>query len=183
MLKKELTVIIYVENNIGLLNKVTTMFSRRRINIESLNVAASEVEGVHRLTIVICETEEAIKKLMPQIEKQVDVFKSFFYTNEEIVSQEQILYKVATNVTTDGEIVNALKNYAARRISSDKYYTVYEITGSAETTEAAIKELLPMGVTEIVKSARIAIIKTGEAFYKKLNQVELLQKKSEGYNN
>lgn len=182
-MKKELTVIIYTENNIGLLNKVTTMFSRRRINIESLNVAASEVEGIHRFTIVIHETEEAIKKLMSQIEKQVDVFKSFYHTNEEIVWQEQILYKVPANAITNGALVNALKNYAARLISSDKYYTVYEITGPAETTDAAIKELTLMGITEIVKSARIAIIKTGDAFYQKLNQLELLQKKSEDYNN
>jgi acetolactate synthase-1/3 small subunit len=149
------------------------MFVRRRIDIESLNVAASEVEGIHRFTIVINETEEVTRKLMLQINKQVNVFKTFFNTNEEIVWQKQLLCKVAGSDTNEA-IENALNIYGARRISTGDEYTVYGVTGSAETTDAVEKLLEPLGITEIVKSARIAVIKSNHAIHQKLKLIEPL---------
>ena len=68
------------------------MISRRLIHIESLHVAPSGLTGIYRFTLVINQTEEAIKKLMLQIDKQVDVFKTFYHTNEDAVWEEQDLY-------------------------------------------------------------------------------------------
>ena len=76
------------------------MFSRRRINIETLNAVASGIKGIHRLTVVVFETEDSIRKLLLQIEKQVDVFKSFCNTEEEIMAQEQIVYTIAYSHST-----------------------------------------------------------------------------------
>ena len=61
-MKQEFTVTVYTENQIGLLNRIAIMFSRRKINIESLNTSPSEIEGIHRFTIVINELEEVVKK-------------------------------------------------------------------------------------------------------------------------
>lgn len=74
------------------------MFLRRRIQIESLLVAPSGVEGIHRFTIVITETEEETRKLLLQIDKQVDVFKTFYYSNSDVVWQEQVLFKVSNTI-------------------------------------------------------------------------------------
>ena len=71
--KKEFTITVYTENQIGLLNRIAIIFSRRKINIESLNTSPSEVDSVHRFTIVINETEDVVRKLCRQIEKQVEV--------------------------------------------------------------------------------------------------------------
>jgi acetolactate synthase-1/3 small subunit len=76
MNKEEFTITVYTENHIGLLVRIATMFSRRKINIESLNTSPSEAEGIHSFTIVINETEDVVRKLSRQIEKQVEVFES-----------------------------------------------------------------------------------------------------------
>src|SRR3982751_2393339 len=97
MQKQEYTISVYTENHIGLLNRIAIIFSRRKINIESLNTSPSEVEGIHRFTIVIAETEDVVRKLVRQIEKQVEVLKVYFNTNDEIIWQEMALYKVSTD--------------------------------------------------------------------------------------
>ena len=63
-MKKEYTITVYTENQIGLLNRIAIIFSRRKINIESLNTSPSEVDSVHRFTIVINEVEDVVRKTM-----------------------------------------------------------------------------------------------------------------------
>ncbi len=93
-MKKAFTIVIYTENTMGLLVRLIGIFSRRRILIESLNVVAAEVEGIYRFTIVITETEEVTIKLMQQIDKQVDVFESFFQSGEEAMPKDEFLLKI-----------------------------------------------------------------------------------------
>ena len=71
MERQEYNITAYTENQVGLLNRIAIIFSRRKINIESLNVSPSEIEGIHRFNIVIAETEDVVEKLAKQIEKQV----------------------------------------------------------------------------------------------------------------
>ena len=97
MTKQEYTITVYTENQIGLLNRIAIIFSRSKINIESLNTSPCEIESVHRFTIVINEMEDVVSKLCRQIEKQVEVLKAYYNTNEEIVWQELALYKVPTD--------------------------------------------------------------------------------------
>src|SRR6478672_12077849 len=114
MQKKEYTITVYTENQIGLLNRIAIIFSRRKINIESLNTSPSEVDSVHRFTIVINETEEVVKKLCRQIEKQVEVLKAYFNQNDEIVWQELALYKVSTSeITEKVKVERLLRQYGA----------------------------------------------------------------------
>src|SRR5678810_1122280 len=89
---RDSTITVYTENHIGLLNRIAIIFSRRKINIDSMNTSPSEVEGIHRFTIVIDETEEVVRK----IEKQVEVLKAYYNTNEEIIWQELALCKMTT---------------------------------------------------------------------------------------
>jgi len=75
---------ILTENKSGLLNAVTIIFTRRKINIESINVSETEVEGVSRYTIVISATREQVDKVVKKIRKLIDVFWAFVYENDEI---------------------------------------------------------------------------------------------------
>ena len=84
-MKQEFIITVYSENNIGLLNRLTINFTRRKINIESLTVSASAIQGISKFTIVINETEERVKKVVGQLEKIVDVLKAFYHTNDEMV--------------------------------------------------------------------------------------------------
>lgn len=173
MSKQEYTITVYTENQIGLLNRIAIIFSRRKINIESLNTSPSEVESVHRFTIVINETEEVVRKLCRQIEKQVEVLKAYYNTNDEIVWQEVALYKVPTDIiAAKVKVERLLREYGARAVAIRKDYTVFETSGHREETEGLIKALEPFGLIEFVRSARIAIIKDSEGFHNKLREFE-----------
>nr|HQU53560.1 acetolactate synthase small subunit [Saprospiraceae bacterium] len=88
MNKQVFTITVFTENKTGLLTRVVSIFTRRHINIESLTTSRSSLEGIHRFTIVVLVEEEMVKKLVAQLEKQVDVLKAFYYRDSEIVHQE-----------------------------------------------------------------------------------------------
>lgn len=173
MQKTEFTITVYTENHIGLLNRIAIMFSRRKINIESLNVSPSEVAGIHRFTIIINEAEDVVKKLVRQIEKQVEVLKAYFNTNEEIIWQELALYKVPTDIIAEKvKVERLLSQHGAKAVVIRKDYTIFEVTGHREETDSFIKVLEPYGLIEFVRSARVAIIKASSGFHSKLKEFE-----------
>jgi len=173
MIKQEYTITVYTENQIGLLNRIAIIFSRRKINIESLNTSPSEVDSVHRFTIVINETEEVVKKLCRQIEKQVEVLKAYYNTQDEIVWQELALYKVPTDVIAEEvKVERLLREHGAKAVVIRKDYTVFEVAGHREETDNLIKVLEPYGLIEFVRSARVAIIKDSDGFHEKLKEFE-----------
>ena len=175
-MKQEYTLTIYTENQVGLLNRIAIMFSRRKINIESLNTSPSEVEGIHRFNIVINETEDTVRKIVRQIEKQVDVLKAYFNTNDNIIWQELALYKVPTDIITEKvKVERLLRTYGARVVAIRKDYTIFETTGQREETDRLIKVLEPFGLIEFVRSARVAIIKDSKGFHEKLKEFELTE--------
>jgi len=172
-MKQEFTITIYTENQVGLLNRIAIIFSRRKINIESLNTSPSEVEGIHRFTIVIDELEEVVRKVVQQIEKQVDVLKAYFNTNDEIIWQELALYKVPTDTIAEkAKVERLLRAYGARAVVIRKDYTIFETTGQREETDTLLNVLAPFGLIEFVRSARVAIIKDSKGFYEKLKEFE-----------
>ncbi|WP_187270030.1 acetolactate synthase small subunit [Pontibacter qinzhouensis] len=171
--RQEYNITVYTENTIGLLNRISTIFSRRKLNIDSLNTSPSEIEGIHRFNIVIHETEEVVRKLASQIEKQVEVLKVYYNTNDDVIWQEMALYKVPTDIIAEKALVERLlRENGARAVVIRKDYTVFETTGHREETDNLIKVLQPFGLIEFVRSARIAIIKDSDGFNRKLREFE-----------
>lgn len=184
MIKQEYTITVYTENHIGLLNRIAIIFSRRKINIESLNTSPSEVESVHRFTIVIVETEEVVRKLCRQIEKQVEVLKAYYNTQDEIVWQELALYKVPTDIIqAEVKVERLLRQHGAKAVVIRKDYTVFEVAGHREETDGLIRVLEPYGLIEFVRSARVAIIKDSDGFHSKLKEFEQEQPGTESSTN
>jgi len=184
MVKQEYTITVYTENQIGLLNRIAIIFSRRKINIESLNTSPSEVDSVHRFTIVINETEEVVRKLCRQIEKQVEVLKAYYNTNEEIVWQELALYKVPTDIIAEEvKVERLLREHGAKAVVIRKDYTVFEVAGHREETDKLIRVLEPYGLIEFVRSARVAIIKSSDGFHQKLQDFEYREPGEEAVEN
>ena len=143
MIKQEFTITVYTENQIGLLNRLAIIFTRRKINIDSLNTSPTEVDSVHRFTIVINETEEVVRKLCRQIEKQVEILKAYYNTNEEIIWQEMALYKVPTEVIAEKvKVERLLREKGARVVVIRQDYTVFETSGQREEIEAVIKQMM-----------------------------------------
>ncbi len=172
-MKKEYTITVYTENHIGLLVRIATIFSRRKINIESLNTSPSEAEGIHRFTIVIDETEDVVRKIARQIEKQVEVLKAYYNTNDEIVWQELALYKVPTDeIAEKVQVERLLREHGARAVVIRKDYTIFETSGHREETDKLVEVLTPYGLIEFVRSARVAIIKNSSGFHDKLKEFD-----------
>ncbi|GAB3907640.1 acetolactate synthase small subunit [Mucilaginibacter boryungensis] len=175
-IKQEFNITVYTENQIGLLNRIAIIFTRRKINIDSLNTSPSEIDKIHRFNIVITESEEVVRKISRQIEKQVEVLKVYYHTNEDVIWQELALYKVATDVIAEQvSVERLLRENGARAVVIRKDYTVFETTGHREETDALIKILQPYGLIEFVRSARVAIIKDSEGFNSKLREFERLE--------
>ena len=90
------TVTVYSENQVGLLNQISIISTRRQLNIESLSVSASAVEGIHKFTITTYSAEETVSKLVKQIETKAYVLRSFYYLDDELIYQVGAHYKVPT---------------------------------------------------------------------------------------
>jgi len=158
--KKQYTISVFTEDKIGLLNRITIIFTRRKINVESLTVSESETKGIFRFTIVVEVEPKNIEKLRGQIEKQVEVLKAFYYQDHDIVYQEIGLYKISTSEFVNGDKVeNIIRKNNARILRIEPDYTIVEKTGHEEETRALFEELEPHGILSFVRSGRVAIAK------------------------
>ena len=154
------TISIYTENNIGLLNGISAIFQRRRINIESLNISVSEIEGVSRFTILVNMTEVNVKKIIGQIEKQVEVIKAFYHEDDDTIYQESCLFKIKSDLLfEERQIQNIIKESNARIVTVNKAFFVLEKSGRRSEIELLHRELSVFGIMQFVRSARIAVTK------------------------
>ena len=154
------TVSIYTENNIGLLNRISAIFQRRHVNIESIVSSVSEIKGVSRWTIVVKVSEEQIKKIVGQIEKQVEVIKAYFHKDEDTIYQESCLFKIKSDLLfEEREIQNIIKDSGANIVTVNKKFFVLEKSGRRNEIEDIYNQLIPFGIMQFVRSGRIAVTK------------------------
>ena len=164
MAAQDYTITVFTEHITGMLSRVVSVFTRRHVNIESLTTSQSSMEGIHRFTIVVMVEEEMVKKLVAQLDKQIDVIKAFYDVPEDIVYQEIALYKIPFSVFSNGTVVERLvRAHNARILVIEPEYVVIEKTGHQEETEALLNELRTVGdLYGFVRSGRVAIVKPME---------------------
>ena len=163
MQEQSYTITVFTADQAGLLSRVVGIFNRRNLNIDSLTTSQSSDPDIHRFTIVVRVTEEMVKKLVAQLDKQVDVLKSFYYTDEEVVYQEIALYKIPIKVFQDGDSVELLiRRHNARVLLIEREYVVVEKTGHEFEVDALLREFKTVGIYEFVRSGRVAIVKPME---------------------
>lgn len=152
---------VLTEDKAGLLNNITIIFTRRKINIKSLNVSSTEVAGISRFTIVADASKEDLQKVVKQIQKLVDVVGAFLYEDDEIYYQEMALYKVPTKVFMNGQSIEKLvRDSGARILVIEEDHIVLEKTGHKKETHDLYDKLKPLGLLEFVRSGRVAISKS-----------------------
>lgn len=156
---QQFTLSIFTENQIGLLHRITTVFTRRHINIESLTTSESEVPGVFRFIIVVRTSEEKALKLCKQLEKIIGVIKTYLLREENIVQQELALYKVSTEKLANGTIEKVIRENHARVLNIEPDYIMIEKTGHPSETMGLFEKLAPYGVLGFSRSGTIAISK------------------------
>lgn len=158
---REFTLSVLTEDKAGLLNHITIIFTRRKLNISSLNVSNSEIPGISRFTIVATTTREKVDKVVKQIRKLIDVLGAFVYEENEIYYQEIALYKVPTSVFLNGSKIETLvRKSGARILVIEEDHIIIEKTGHKQDTHELYEQLMPHGLLEFVRSGRVAISKS-----------------------
>jgi acetolactate synthase-1/3 small subunit len=172
-LRKRYTISVLSEDRPGLLNRVTIIFSRIKLNIESINVSTSEVPGVSRYTLVVNTTKDIAEQVTKQIRKLVEVLGAFVYEEDEIYYQEIALYKVPTKIFLHGnKIENLVRSNNARILVIEEDYIVIEKTGHKHETQQLFNLLNEYGVLEFVRSGRVAISKSKRQTQKYIDELE-----------
>lgn len=161
--KTKYTITVFSENAVGVLNQITTIFTRRQLNIETLSVSPSALDGIHKFTITtFADNDEVMKKLVRQIDKRVDIMKAYFNVDEELIHQELALYKLAIDkVMEHGSIEYLIRKYNIRVLDVTQDHVVFLKAGHYAETQGLFEELAEkIGVLQFVRSGRIAITKS-----------------------
>ena len=156
------TFLIYSENTPGLLSQITAVFTRRQVNIESLNVCASSTPGVHKFTITCYCTEAMAQMLTKQMEKRIEVLRANYYTDDEIFILETALVKISTPLLIQNkEVSKVVRLHDAHIVEVNPTYATVEKTGITSSILSLYDALNRLGVVlQFVRSGRIAITKS-----------------------
>ncbi|MDE6378737.1 MAG: acetolactate synthase small subunit [Duncaniella sp.] len=161
MEKKLFTISIFTENCVGILNRISIIFTRRGINIESISASQSVVPGIHKINLLVENEREVLQKVVEQIEKLVDVLRAYLYTDDEIVYQEVALYKVPTlKLLDEPNLERIIRVHNARILEITREYTVIEKTGHETETQALYELLKQYGIQQFIRSGRISVTKS-----------------------
>lgn len=167
------TVFIFTENTIGMLNRITIIFTRRHLNIDSITASETEVNNVHRYTIVLRTTREKIDKVVGQTDKLIDVLKVFVHTDEEVVHQEIALYKIKTTGFKSNDVEQVVRQNSAKILTVDPDFIIIEKTGHKAENQVLFEKLKPFGILEFACSGRVAVSKPMKDLSTYLKELEL----------
>ena len=156
------TITVFSENAVGILNQITIIFSRRGLNIETLSVSPSALEGIHKFTITLYTTQDVMDKVVKQIDKRVDILKAYYNTDEELVYQELAMYKLSTERLLEyGSVEYFIRKYNIRVLEISSDCTVFLKAGHFAETQGLFEELSKsIGVLQFIRSGRIAITRS-----------------------
>ncbi|HBX42977.1 MAG TPA: acetolactate synthase small subunit [Deltaproteobacteria bacterium] len=151
------TISVLVENEFGVLSRVSGLFSGRGFNIESLTVAETLDPTVSRMTIVTSGNDQIVEQILKQLNKLVAVIKVVNLTGAETVDRELVLIKVNAEPETKAEVLRLVDIFRAKIVDvAPRCYTI-EMTGDEEKINALVQLLKPIGIREVVRTGRVAI--------------------------
>ena len=162
--KKLYTLLVYSENIAGILNQITAVFTRRQVNIESLNVSASSIKNIHKYTITAWSDEEQIIKITKQIEKKIDVVKANYYVDTQLFIHEVALFKISTPALLDNpEISRTIRKHDARMMEVNPTYSTVLLAGLTQEIMDLFEQLEGFGcLLQYTRSGRIAVTRSPE---------------------
>ena len=163
------------------LNIYAEYFQKIEHNLLGLpGVKISEIKDVYRFVIVVSVSEVQIKKLVQQIEKQVDVIKAFYHTDKETIFLESALYKVkSSSLFEERQIQNIIKDSHANIVTVSPEFFVIQKTGFRKDTEKLREDLSKYGLLQFVRSGRISVTKAPMGISQILNNFKNQNKKNE----
>ncbi|MDQ0188954.1 acetolactate synthase small subunit [Alicyclobacillus cycloheptanicus] len=168
---------VLVNNQMGVLNRITALFLKRGFNIQSLTVGPTETEGLSRMTIVIhAEDDRIVEQVIKQLHKQVDVLKVFDITSQPMVARELVVIKVNSSVQNRGEVTTLIEPFRASIIDVGRESVTVQATGRSDKIDALIALLRPYGIRELARTGIAAFTRDSETSSEviRLKQLNLL---------
>ena len=154
------TISVFTENSPGVLHRIVTTFTKRKLNIESLTVSETERRGISRFTIVIITDEDLIKTIVKQIARIVEVREVFSSVDEELIYKELAFIKVRTETAAERfKVERHAERYGAHVVYAEPDTMVLEATGSSSEIRSFYCIMEQYGIEEFIQSGRIAIRK------------------------
>jgi acetolactate synthase I/III small subunit len=169
------TLVALVEDKPGVLNRMVSLFRRRGFNIASIAVGSSEAAGLSRITFVVDGTVSSVEQVRKQLMgKVVEVVKVYDLTQEEIVVRELALIKVKANAAARSEVIQIVDIFRADIVDVSSDSLTIEITGTEDKIESLVDLLRPIGIREIARTGRIAMVRglTGMPDEKQKNMID-----------
>jgi acetolactate synthase-1/3 small subunit len=148
---------VLVDNEPGVLSRISGLFSGRAFNIESLNVAETLDPTISRMTLVTSGNEQIIEQIIKQLNKLVNVIKVFDLTGSDYVEREMALIRVNAENSSRAEVLRILEIFRGRVVDVAPRSYTFEITGDEKKTQAVVELLAPFGIIEIVRTGKVAI--------------------------
>ena len=151
------TLSVLVENNPGVLARISSLFSRRGFNIESLAVGPTEREEISRMTVVAqVEDDAALEQIVKQLNKLVEVRK-VLELGASAVQREMVLVKVRADAATRSQVIDVVSLFRGKAVDVSATTITIEATGSTDKLAALLEMLAPHGIVELVQSGQVAL--------------------------
>jgi len=153
------TIAVLVENQFGVLSRVSGLFSARGFNIDSLTVGETQDPAVSRMTIVVNGDERVLDQIMKQLDKLVDVIKVVDLTKEETIDRELLLVKVGASPANRADIIQIVNTFRAKIVDVNPHSVTIEVTGTESKLDAMLELLRPFGIEELVRTGLISVVR------------------------
>ncbi len=153
------TLVAWMRDKPGVLNRVSGMMRRRNFNIDSLQVGHSETEGISRMTFVVDGDDRMVDQVIKQLRKVIDVTRVVDITDRPSVVREMALVRVTTTSETRAEIVQMVNIYRGEIVDVAKGSMVVQIVGSEDRVDSLIELLESFGIEEMVRTGRVALLR------------------------
>ena len=157
------TLSVLVEDKPGVLARVSSLFSRRGFNIESLAVGPTEVEGVSRMTIVVDVDSLLLEQVTKQLNKLINVLKIVELEPEASVQRAIVMVKVRADANSRSRVLEVINLFRARAVDVSLDAITVEATGTPDKLEALLRMLEPFGIKELVMSGVVALSRGGRS--------------------
>jgi acetolactate synthase-1/3 small subunit len=156
------TLVAYVENKPGVLNRVSSLARRLAINIDSLTVGPTENEEIARMTIVAHTDEKGAHRLEASLEKLVDVRLAENISGRALLERDLALIKVSADRQNRPHLMELIKVFRARVVDVARESLIIEVSGAVDKIDGLLEVLRPFGVLEMARSGRISMTRGGD---------------------
>ncbi|MGV8904970.1 MAG: acetolactate synthase small subunit [Acetobacterium sp.] len=151
-MEKKTCLSLLVENNFGVLSRISGLFARRGYNIDSLTVGTTEDAKFSRITITVTGDEQILTQIKKQLNKLIDVITVVELKPDESITRELVFIKVKTDDVTRSQIVEIANMFRANIVDVARESLVIEITGTRHKIEGFFNMIEPYGILEFVRS-------------------------------